>query len=101
MTTIEKGKAYFVQEGSFWMLGICDDPTDYGDEEDGNDRCFASYINSDRYVMKNSKWCYNSEDRTYREATSTEREHLLKCLEDNIFRPIPSEPTVNDSYSII
>lgn len=101
MTTMEKGGAYFVQEGGFWMLGICDDPTDYDGKKDGNDRCFASYICSDRFIKKNSRWCYHSKYRTYREATPTECEHLLKCLQDNVFRPIPSEPIVNDSYSII
>ena len=74
---MKKGQIYLVtdSDGKFWMLGRCINPTRTNDLTRGE----ACFIESEGNFHKEAGWCFNSQNRSYREADWKEIQWFEEC----------------------
>lgn len=84
--TLKVGEIYYVDDKSgFWMIGEA--ITEGVKEIDGYYRSKATFISSNSFLYKN-KWSYksaNNNNRTFRLATSEEKQWLQACIKADKF----------------
>lgn len=96
---MKKGKIYMVYDGDgsgFWMLGRCT-REENAQSTSGELRCDATYIATDGLFRKETCWCYQCNNRSYREATQEEMAHFAECEKADMFIPLPK---IINSYTI-
>ena len=78
---LKDGEIYYVSTTyGFWMIGLVT-KSNNGDNSCDSFRGNATYIDKkEEELIKDSSWCYEAFDRTYRLATSEEKHWLNTCI---------------------